>query len=104
MTLRMQADGQSARVVTAGRLICDDMAFVREAVRAGAGIGYLPDFLAEGCSMSGSLQRVLPRWELGNRASVWIVMPSGRRLPRKVAAFRDFLLEGLPKRIIPPPA
>jgi DNA-binding transcriptional LysR family regulator len=42
---------------------------------------------------SGALVRVLPDYELHD-LSISVVMPSNRHLPRRVALFRDALIEG----------
>lgn len=79
-----------------GRIVCDDMFFVLAAVRAGAGIGYLPTYLAEPDVLGGQLVRVLPRWDLRS-GSLWFVSPGARHVPRppKILAFRDFMVEAL---------
>jgi DNA-binding transcriptional LysR family regulator len=74
------------------RLLCDDFLFLREALRAGVGIGPLPTFLASSAVAAGELSRVLPAVHLsGGRFS--LVYPSARKVARKVSAFRDVLLE-----------
>jgi DNA-binding transcriptional LysR family regulator len=80
-----------------GRIVCDDLLFARDAVRAGAGIGMLPSFVAEPDLVAGTLVRVLPRWE---RQTGWLhlVTPAGKHVPRKVTAFRDLVLELLTVR------
>ena len=80
--------GSAAR----GRIACDDLLFVRDAVRAGAGLGLLPAFAASADALAGRLVRVLPRYE---RHSGWIhfVTPPAKHVPRKVTAFRELLLE-----------
>lgn len=82
------------RVAIRGRIRCDDMFFIRAAVRAGAGIGLLPWFLAEPELSAGTLQAVLPKLQLPS-GSVWIVHPPARNLPAKVSAFRDLVVEAL---------
>jgi DNA-binding transcriptional LysR family regulator len=73
---------------------CDDMFVVRGALRAGAGIGLLPAYVAEDDRTSGTLVRVLPHWE-GRVAHAWLVHAAGP-LPRKTRVLRDHLLEVLP--------
>jgi DNA-binding transcriptional LysR family regulator len=76
------------------RILCDDFFFAREAARAGAGIALLPRFIGEPFVETGDLARVLPghRLRLGEFV---LLYPAARKPPRKVAAFRDFLLESL---------
>jgi DNA-binding transcriptional LysR family regulator len=84
-------------VGSSGRIGCDDLLFVRDALRAGAGLGLLPTFVAEPDVKSGALVPVLPKLE---RQAGWlhIVSPAARHQPRKVTAFRDLVLELLRAR------
>jgi DNA-binding transcriptional LysR family regulator len=79
------------------RIVCDDLLFVRDAVRAGAGLALLPSFVAEADVVAGRLVRVLPRFE---RDAGWlhIVTPSAKHVPRKVTAFRELVLDLLKTR------
>ena len=77
-----------------GRIVCDDLLFARDAVRAGAGIGLLPTFAAEPDVVAGTLVRIVPRFE---RLSGYlhVVTPAAKHVPHKVTAFRELLLEML---------
>ncbi len=75
-----------------GRIECDDLLFVRDAVRAGAGLGLLPEFLAESQVAAGTLVRVLPRFER-QAGQLHVVTPAAKHVPRKVVAFRDLVVE-----------
>jgi len=77
-----------------GRIKCDDMFFARAALRAGAGIGILPSFLAHEDIASGALVQVLPRWSVVS-GLIWLVHPAGRAPPPKVTAFRELMVEAL---------
>jgi DNA-binding transcriptional LysR family regulator len=79
------------------RIVCDDLLFVRDAVRSGAGIGLLPTFAAEPDVVAGRLVRVLPRYERA-AGHLHIVTPASKHVPRKVTAFRDLVLELLKAR------
>jgi DNA-binding transcriptional LysR family regulator len=79
------------------RVLADDMLFLREAVKAGAGIAVLPTFLAQADVTSGQLVRVLPRYTQPSTA-LMMLYPRTQHVPRKVSAFRDFLLEFLKGR------
>ena len=79
------------------RIVCDDILFVRDAVRAGAGVGFLPTFAAEPEVAAGTLVRILPRFER-TAGYLHIVMPEAKHVPRKVTAFRDLVLEMLKSR------
>ncbi|WP_224368034.1 LysR family transcriptional regulator [Hyalangium versicolor] len=74
------------------RLVTDDLMFAHRSIREGLGIGILPTFLARPDVISGRLLRVLPRW-IQHGGSLFFVHPRAERVPRKVAAFRDFLLD-----------
>jgi DNA-binding transcriptional LysR family regulator len=81
-------DGKEPRVVG------NDILFVREAARAGVGIGMLPHFVGEPLVASGSLVAALPRVRLSS-GSIVLLYPSAGPTPRKVTAFRDVLLAAL---------
>lgn len=85
--------GESASIEPKGRLIADDLFFVREAARAGAGLAFAPAFLVDRDVEAGRLVRVLPRLEARSGA-MWIVTPGGH-LPKRTVAFREFALEWL---------
>ncbi len=72
----------------------DDFFFIREALRAGAGVGILPVFLAGQDTRAGSLVRVLPQWS-ETRGMLSLVYPQTRHPPRKLEVFRDFLVAWL---------
>jgi DNA-binding transcriptional LysR family regulator len=95
--LRLESAGAVADVEPRGRIVCDDMPFVRAAIGAGAGLGLLPTFLAEADVTSGALVRVLPRWAMPS-GDLWIISTAARHAPRKVTAFRDFAIESLRAR------
>lgn len=82
------------------RIVCDDLLFVRDAVRAGAGVGLLPTFVAEPDVMAGRLARVVPRFERA-AGSLFLVTPAARHVAPKVTAFRDLVLEMLKARVGP---
>jgi DNA-binding transcriptional LysR family regulator len=77
------------------RFVADDFLLLRELAREGAGIAALSRFLAAPCVRDGSLEELTlvdqPRWS----GTLFIVYPSSGQVPRKVTAFRDFLLERL---------
>jgi DNA-binding transcriptional LysR family regulator len=91
------AAGKGAAPGATGRIVCDDLLFVRDAVRTGAGLGLLPGFVAEPDVVAGALVRVLPRFERPVGA-LHIVTPAARHVPAKVTAFRDLVVELLRAR------
>jgi DNA-binding transcriptional LysR family regulator len=78
-------------------LACDDMFFARAVLRAGAGVGLLPGFLAERDLRRGDLVCVLPRWELLT-GRLWLVRPRFGDVPAKVQAFERYLSAALETR------
>lgn len=74
-----------------GRLVADDLRFVRDLVVAGAGIGVLA--LAPGAREPDDtrLVRVLPRYTL-KAPTLFAVVPSTKRLASRVSVLRDFLV------------
>jgi DNA-binding transcriptional LysR family regulator len=70
----------------------DEMLFVYGAVLAGAGIGLLPSFLTTNDVAAGRLTRLLPRYTSPNGV-LYFVHPAGAKPPRKVTAFRDYVVE-----------
>lgn len=77
-----------------GPICCDDIFFVREAVRAGAGIGVIPTFLVDNDLSRGRLVIVLPQYHTLT-TYVYIIRPGTREVPRRVRMFTSFLLEYL---------
>jgi DNA-binding transcriptional LysR family regulator len=88
--------GEEAVEVT-GALVADQLGFCVAAVQAGGGLGMVPvAFL--GSSAKGRLEMVLPGWRAGLGA-IYVVMPSARYLPARVALVRDFLIAHLSRRL-----
>lgn len=67
---------------------------LRDMLIAGAGVGALPDFIAQAAERTGSLVRVLPDWELPVR-HVYAVTASRLGADAKALAFVDHVLEAL---------
>jgi len=84
------------------RIVGDDMSFIREALKAGGGIGTLPSFIADPEVTAGTLVRVLPRWK-GQTSTVYVVQASRKNTPPKVTAFRDLVGEILRQRPLSAP-
>ena len=76
------------------RVITDDMLFVEQAVKAGLGLGLLTPFVAQEDLAAERLVRVLPQVSV-RLGAFYLVHPSTRHVSRKVAAFRDHLVEYL---------
>ena len=98
--LRVPGSRQPTAERTRARIVCDDLLFARDAVRAGAGLALLPTFLAEPDVVAGTLVRVAPRYER-SAGHLHVVTPAARNVPAKVTAFRDLVLEILRTRVAP---
>lgn len=79
------------------RVTADDILTIHNLVREGVGVGFLPGFVTSTDVAQGRLQAVLPGHSIG-AASLMLVYPSSGQVPRKVTAFRDFLVERLKAR------
>jgi len=84
------ADGQTASVAHAPRLVTDDMAALRDAAMAGVGVAQLPTMMIWQQVASGALMHVLPDWE-PRAGIVHAVFPSRRGLLPSVRTLLDFL-------------
>jgi DNA-binding transcriptional LysR family regulator len=74
------------------------MAFCRAAAEAGAGIALLPLHTAIGSAAAGRIERVLPAWRDAG-AALFVVLPSARHVPARVALVRDFLVARLERQL-----
>lgn len=80
------------------RFRCDEFVFLRTLLRDGVGVGPLPSFVAEPDVVSGALVPVMRHERLRGSGGVFLVYPSSGSVPRKVTAFRDFVVERLQAR------
>jgi DNA-binding transcriptional LysR family regulator len=96
--LLLRRNGMPNQVVgVRPRVVADDIAFLREALKHGVGLGLLPPFVADAELAAGTLVRVLPK-VVAPAGSVFLVRPNLKQLPRRVAAFSELLLETLRRR------
>jgi DNA-binding transcriptional LysR family regulator len=72
------------------RIAIDTTPGVRAAVRMGAGLSVLPDFLVERDLAAGRLIQALPDWQLPS-GCIHTVYPAARFRPPKVTAFVEML-------------
>jgi DNA-binding transcriptional LysR family regulator len=84
--------GGERKLKLEGRIAGTDFTFVRAVLRTGAGIGLLPAFTGARDMSEGLLVRVLPAWSRA-AGTLYVVYPVAKHLPKKVAVFRDFVLE-----------
>jgi len=92
--LELRGPRGEERVDISAKLWADDMFFVLEAVRAGAGVAMLPCFVVRRLQAEAQLVRLLPQHS-GQAGSLFVVVPSVRYLPARVALLRTFLIERL---------
>jgi DNA-binding transcriptional LysR family regulator len=78
------------------RIVANDFLFLRGVAASGGGVATLPSFIAQPFVASGDLVRVLPSVRV-NVGGLVMLYSSTRPLARKVAAFRDFLMEVIPR-------
>jgi DNA-binding transcriptional LysR family regulator len=81
-----------------GALVADELGFCLAAGEAGAGLVLLPVPAAIESVRAGRLEHVLPGWTQTGHA-LWVVTPSTRYLPARVALVRDYLVEALTRKI-----
>jgi DNA-binding transcriptional LysR family regulator len=79
------------------RVLTDDFLFIRNLTREGVGIGTVPRFLAAPLVQEGLLDELALVQQRVPVGGLFIVYPSRGEVPRKVTAFRDFLIAWLKK-------
>lgn len=92
------ANCKPARVELKPRLVCHDFVLLKAGVLAGMGIALLPESVVRADLASGTLERVLPAWNLP-QGVFHIVFPTRRGLLPAVRAFIDFTAERIPALI-----
>jgi DNA-binding transcriptional LysR family regulator len=97
-SLTLEGPGGPQTLEVQGAQVADDMAFCCAAAEAGAGIALLPIPTAHAALVAGRLELVLPAWR-HTGGSVFVVLPSGRQVPARVALLRDFLIERLGREL-----
>jgi DNA-binding transcriptional LysR family regulator len=96
----LECKSEKGSVDVKGSLTADDFAFLLGAAVSGAGIAMLPRFTADAELRAGRLVRVLATHAARSAGAIYVVHASSKHVPRKVSAFRDFLIESL--RAMPP--
>lgn len=89
-------DGAEVTIEPKTGVSADDIAFLKKAALAGAGIALLPEYIVSREEMAGKLVRVLPDWRMGP-SPIHVVYPSARYVPQRVVVFRDYLIRELGK-------
>ena len=96
-TVTLQQNAQQERLTLWPRLQTQDYASVLRLTLAGGGIGYFPQLVASGSLQRGLLQPVLTDWTT-SAGELFLITQSGLRVPARVQAFKQFLLERLTPR------
>ncbi len=91
---RLSRGDVSEQVIVKGRYVANHSEMRLEAVCRGAGVGCVPDFVAQPYIDSGAIVRVLPDWELeaDYHGIAHILYPPNRFLAPKCRVLIDFLL------------
>lgn len=87
---RLTRDREVWEGVPPGRLTLNSPDMIQQLLLDGAGVGALPERLAEEDVQHKRLQRVLPKWALPS-VPAWAVMPSRRYPPYKTRVFLEHL-------------
>lgn len=91
---RFSKGGKRAQIPISGRYKVTSSLAIREALRAGFGIGLIPQIYVQRDLEEGRLCQLLADWS-SSELQVFAVYPSRRQLLPKVRAFLDFLAEVL---------
>ncbi|MBK6517579.1 MAG: LysR family transcriptional regulator [Polyangiaceae bacterium] len=81
-------------IVTPPRFVATDFCFIRSLLVGGAVVGPLPTISAQRAVDDGTLVRVVPEWSMFG-GWLYVLYPSSPHVPKKVTAFRDFVIEEL---------
>lgn len=84
-------------VPVTARVQADDLETIKALVIAGAGIGWLPDFLAADAVADGRLVQVFPKWRATPAGAVYFVFPGQKYASPKVQAFIETAFDLLSK-------
>ncbi len=83
-----------------GRISGDDYTFVCGAALGGSGIALIPRLVATRDVAEGRLVRVLPEY-VYRGAALHVVYAASPKVPAKIAAFRDFVMESFAREHAP---
>ncbi|HEX4459580.1 MAG TPA: LysR substrate-binding domain-containing protein [Polyangia bacterium] len=97
-TLRLQGPDGERAFEAAGILVADELGFCCAAAEAGAGLVLMPIPAAIDAVRAGRLEHVMPGWTQPGNA-LWVVTPSARYLPARVAVVRDYLVDALTRKM-----
>jgi DNA-binding transcriptional LysR family regulator len=96
----LHAGGRAAASALRGgpaRFVCDDFLLLRNVAAEGAGVAMLPHRVALSLLEDGRLEEVTLPGAPSVVGNFFLLYPSSGEVPRKVTAFRDFLIDWLKK-------
>lgn len=73
----------------------DDFISARELLREGVGVGVLPTFVARASVREGALEELAVPDLPSTSGELVLLYSSSGQVPKKVTAFRDFLVDAL---------
>ena len=73
----------------------DDFVLARDLMRDGVGVGVLPTFVARAYVREGLLEEVPVSGVAAMGSDLVMLYPSSGQTPKKVTAFRDFIVDAL---------
>ena len=88
-------EGKRRTIRPAGPLISDNSEAVLVAAEEGAGIAFIPDWLAGPTLRTGRLAEVLPGWSSKGDGGVHAILPPGRLIPAKTRLFVDEITKSI---------
>ncbi len=97
---RLQRVGQSVVVAVRGAITANETSVVRAAALAGAGIARLPTYFVGECLADGTLQKVLPAYDL-EPLDIQAVYLSRRHQPLPLRLLIDFLADRFGRETAP---
>ena len=83
-----------------GKISGDDFVFLRTAAVAGGGVADLPTFTASSDVAAGRLVPVLSPYRTKSDSQLYVLYVGGRKVPAKVAVFRDFVIKAFSNQVL----
>jgi DNA-binding transcriptional LysR family regulator len=96
---RLTRGGETQELRHESAVILGSFYAVRDAVRAGAGLALIPEFIVADDIRAGALEPVLEDWR-GPEIDLSIVYPSRRHLSPRVRAFIEVVTGAFPNRTL----
>lgn len=95
---RLVSGDQRITLQQRARFAADEIGVIASTVRAGMGIGWLPDSMITEDLARGTLLRVMPHWQLVTALEFWLIYRERRFQSAAMDAFMNFVLQ----RFAPP--